>query len=244
MASVESNSRQKTIVKLFLAVVIIAGVIFLLRYFQINEVLKKLLLWIESLGIWGALVFIIAYICATVLFLPGSVLTLGAGFLFGVAYGSIFISIGSTLGASAAFLVGRYFARDWVLKKIEGNDKFRAIDEAVANEGWKIVFLCRLSPVFPFNMLNYAFGLTKVKFKHYFFASWSGMIPGTIMYVYIGSLASSLATLGAGQREKSPMEWGLYIIGLLAAIIVTIYVTRVARRALNKSIHLNEEEKH
>ena len=158
--------------------------------------------------------FIVLYILATVLFLPGSILTLGAGLLFGLVLGFVYVSIASTLGATAAFLTGRYLARDWVARKIEGNTTFRAIDDAVAEGGWRIVGLTRLSPIFPFNMLNYAFGLTQVSLRDYFFASWIGMMPGTVMYVYLGSLAGSLAALGSGARARTPGEWTLYAVGL------------------------------
>jgi uncharacterized membrane protein YdjX (TVP38/TMEM64 family) len=181
-------------------------------------------------------IFVLVYVAATVLFLPGSILTLGAGALFGVVKGSIVVSISATLGATAAFLVGRYLAQDWVARKIEGNPRFKAIDEAVAHEGWKIVGLTRLSPVFPFNLLNYAFGLTRVSLRDYFFASWIGMMPGTVMYVYLGSLAGDLAAVGAGQGGRTPAPWALYVVGLLATVTVTVYVTRLARAALAKRI--------
>ncbi|MEE8425161.1 MAG: TVP38/TMEM64 family protein [Elusimicrobiota bacterium] len=189
---------------------------------------------IESLGAWAPAAFIGVYILATVLFLPGSILTLGAGLLFGVVHGTIYVSVASTLGATAAFLVGRYFARAWVAGRIEGNAKFKAIDEAVAGEGWKIVGLTRLSPVFPFNMLNYAFGLTRVSLRDYFFASWIGMLPGTVLYVYLGSIAGELATLGAGAGQKSPAQWALTVVGLIATVAVTFYITRIARTALDQ----------
>ena len=165
---------------------------------------------------------------APVFFIPGSALTLGAGTLFGVAWGSVYVSIGSTLGATAAFLVGRYLARGFVAKKIEGNERFATIDRAVSEEGWKIVGLTRLSPVFPFSLLNYAFGLTNVKLSHYVLASWIGMMPGTVMYVYLGSIA------GAAGQEKTPAQWALYAVGLVATIAVTVFITKVARRALAK----------
>lgn len=136
------------------------------------------------------------------------------------------------LGATAAFVVGRYLAREWVAAKVQGAPRFAAIDQAVAREGWKIVILTRLSPIFPFNLLNYAFGLTRVSLRDYVFASWIGMIPGTLMYVYMGSLAGDLATQGAGSRMRSGAEWALSGIGLLATIAVTVYVTRLARAAL------------
>ena len=122
--------------------------------FDVRGLLRWTLAWIEGLGAWGPVLFVLIYIVATVLFVPGSALTLGAGALFGVGLGSVLVSLGATLGATAAFLVGRYFARDWVAKKIEGNTAFAAIDRAVAAEGWKIVGLTRLSPAFPFSLLN------------------------------------------------------------------------------------------
>ncbi len=213
-----------------------AGIIVLLaaaQYFNAQELLVRALDWIAGLGSWGPLIFMVIYILACVLFLPGSILTLGAGVLFGLVAGSIIVSISATLGATAAFLVGRYVARDWVARRIEGHPRFRAIDDAVAREGWKIVGLTRLSPAFPFNLLNYAYGLTKVSLRDYFFASWIGMLPGTVMYVYIGSLIGDLARLGADGRTRTNAEWVLYIAGFIATVAVTVYVTRIARSALN-----------
>lgn len=192
--------------------------------------------YIRDLGPIGAIVFILLYIIATVAFLPGSIVTLGAGVLFGVGLGSIYVFIGATLGSGAAFFVGRYLARGWVAKKIEGNDRFRAIDEAVGREGFKIVVLTRLSPIFPFNLLNYAYGLTGVTFKDYILGT-VGMIPGTIMYVYLGSLAGNLATLGAGDTPSDPVvTWTIRIIGFIATVAVTLYVTRIARQALQREV--------
>ncbi len=193
--------------------------------------------WIDSLGIVGGLAFMAVYIVATVAFLPGSILPLGAGVVFGVALGSAYVFVGATAGAIAAFLVGRYLARGWVNQKIEGNPNFSAIDNAVADEGLKIVLLTRLSPVFPFNLLNYAFGITGVSLKDYALGS-VGMIPGTIMYVYIGSLAGDLARLGAaGTQTANPLvQWTIRIVGLVATVAVTVYVTRLARQALAKQV--------
>ena len=150
--------------------------------FNLQDIFRNALQSIDNLGSVGAFAFIGLYIIATVAFLPGSILTLGAGVVFGVVWGSLYVFIGATLGATAAFLVGRYLARNWVARKIENNKKFAAIDRAVGKEGLKIVLLTRLSPVFPFNLLNYAFGITGVSLKDYFIGS-VGMIPGTIMYV-------------------------------------------------------------
>ncbi|MBC6479251.1 MAG: TVP38/TMEM64 family protein [Hormoscilla sp. GM7CHS1pb] len=198
--------------------------------------LRSALEWIEGLGPVGAIAFIIIYIIATVAFLPGSILTLGAGVVFGVVFGSIYVFVGATIGATAAFLVGRYIARDWVAQKIAGNEKFKAIDEAVGREGLKIVLLTRLSPVFPFNLLNYAYGVTGVGLKDYVLGS-IGMLPGTIMYVYIGSLAGNIATIGTGEQPTNPaVQWAIRIIGFIATVAVTLYVTRIARQALEKEV--------
>ena len=201
---------------------------------KINNILQSAINWVDQLGTIGFLVFIAIYILATVFLLSGAVLTLGAGTIFGVVKGSILVSVASTLAAIVAFLVGRYVARDWVAKQIESQPKFKAIDSATGKEGWKIVGLTRLSPIFPFVFLNYAFGLTKVSLKDYVIASWIGMMPGTIMYVYLGSIGQ--AASGDG---KTPAEWALFGVGLIATIIVTVYVTKVAQKELNNEINTN-----
>lgn len=202
--------------------------------FNPQLLLKNALAWIDSLGAIGAIAFIGIYIIATVAFLPGSVLTLGAGVVFGVWLGALYVFIGATLGATVAFLVGRYLARNWVANKIANNDKFNAIDRAVGKEGLKIVLLTRLSPIFPFNLLNYAFGLTGVSIRDYIIGS-LGMIPGTLMYVYIGSLAGNIALIGTNsQPTNESLQWTIRIVGFIATIAVTVYITRIAKQALNE----------
>ena len=208
----------------------------LAKFFNIQDLLGQFLTWIQALGPLAPFLYFAVYILATVCFVPGSILTLGAGVLFGLVKGSILVSLSATIGATCAFLVGRYLARDWVSNKMADHPHFQSVDKAVEREGWKIVFLTRLSPIFPFNLLNYAFGLTRVHLRGYFFASWIGMIPGTVMYVYIGSLAGDLALIGQEGRSKTAAEWILYGVGLVATIAVTLYVTRLARKALKESL--------
>jgi uncharacterized membrane protein YdjX (TVP38/TMEM64 family) len=173
---------------------------------------------------------------ATVAFIPGSLLTLAAGAIFGLAKGTLYTFLGATLGATAAFLVARYLARGAIEKKIAGNPRFAAIDRAVGREGFKIVALLRLSPVFPFNLLNYSLGLTRVKLLHYATAS-IAMLPGTLLYVYYGKAAGSLAALAGGaETRKGTESWILLGVGLLATIGVTAYVTRLAGRALKSEL--------
>jgi uncharacterized membrane protein YdjX (TVP38/TMEM64 family) len=235
---VADNNIQKAanLLKIGAIFITITALIFVAKQFNFQELLIRALNWINSLGIWGIFAFILVYAIATVLFIPGSLLTLGAGFLFGVVFGSIYVSIGSITGATLAFLIGRYFARDWVAKKLETQPKFKAIDREIAIEGRKIVGLLRLAPIFPFILLNYGLGVTQVSLKDYFFASWIGMIPGTIMYVYLGSLAGNLATLGSSNQQSSNIQWMIRIVGLIATIAVTVYITKVAKKALASQI--------
>ncbi len=196
---------------------------------HLTEVLGE----IQDLGASGMGLYIGLYIIAAVFLIPGSLLTLGAGAIYGVGTGALIASISSTLGATAAFLVGRYLVRNWMVKKFKGHSRFEAIDNAVADEGWKIVGLTRLSPLSPYNILNYAYGLTRVSLREYVLASWIGMMPCTVMYVYLGSLAGDLARLGSPtDRATTPVEWALYGLGLITTIGVTIYLTQIAKKAL------------
>lgn len=226
------QSNIKTLI-LLTAITILAIAAFVL---PVRDWLIKILEWTQSLGFWGPLFVAGFYVIACILFLPGSVLTIGSGFIFKLMLGTIIVSIGSTMGAAAAFLVGRTLARNWVAAKISENPKFTAIDQAVANQGFKIVLLTRLSPVFPFNLLNYAFGLTKVSFSKYVLASWIGMLPGTVMYVYIGAGLRSITEIAADNVETTAQGRILFWFGLIATVVVTILITRIARKAIKQAV--------
>jgi uncharacterized membrane protein YdjX (TVP38/TMEM64 family) len=198
----------------------------------LQDYLQSLLHQIEGLGYLGVGIYLLAYILATVVLIPASLLTLGAGAIYGVIRGSILVSIASTLAATIAFLVGRYLAREWVARAIATKPDFQAIDEAVGQEGWKIVGLTRLSPLFPFVFLNYAFSVTRVSLQDFVVASWIGMLPGTVMFVYIGSLIGDITLLGTSGRQRTSIEWTFYLIGLGATVFATLYVTRLAQKAL------------
>ena len=191
--------------------------------------------WVNGLGAWGPIVFIAGYVAAAVAFVPGVLLTLAAGALFGLVWGVVYVFVAAVLGSSAAFLIGRYVARAAVERRIAGNPRFAAIDRAVGAEGRKIVFLLRLSPVFPFNLLNYALGLTRVRFIDYLVAS-VGMLPGTVLYVYSGKLLGDVSALAGGAAvEKGAGYYAVVVLGLLATVAVTVVVTRTARRALREA---------
>lgn len=228
-----SGSRRVTIVRVLL---VLAGVaVLVLAGRKAGALIPAFSGWVDGLGVWGPVAFVAGYALAVVAFVPGSLLTLAAGAIFGVVKGTAFVLIAATLGASAAFLVSRYLARGFVERRLEGNERFAAIDRAIGSEGRKIVFLLRLSPVFPFNLLNYALGLTRVRFADYLVAS-IGMLPGTLLYVYYGKVAGDVARLAGGAPvERGAAYYGVLGLGLLATIVVTTLVTRTARRALKEA---------
>jgi uncharacterized membrane protein YdjX (TVP38/TMEM64 family) len=192
--------------------------------------------WAREHRALGAGLLIVAYVLACVLFIPGSLITLGAGFALGLGLGFVTVFLGSNLGANAAFLLGRTLARGWIEKKVAANARFRAIDQAVGEQGFKVVLLLRLSPAFPFSLLNYSLGLTRVSFRDYALATLIGMVPGIFMYVYLGSSITVVTELVAERSEKTLGEKVLFYAGLAATVLVTILVTRVARRALANAV--------
>jgi len=222
-------SPKTVVVAIAIVAIIVAG-----RVFHLADIFARSLDQIRAMGPLGPIVFIALYIVGCVAFVPGSVLTISAGVLFGVVAGTFYVWVGATIGATAAFLIGRYLARGWIAEKTAGDKRFRAIDDAVGREGWKIVGLTRLSPVFPFNFLNYAFGLTGVSLRDYVAATAAGIIPGTTMYVYIGSVGGALARSGASGASRTPAQWALYIVGLAATVAVAVYVSRLGARALRE----------
>ena len=216
------------VVAVLLVVVVMAGR-------RAAALIPEFAAYINSLGALGAVVFVLGYAVACVAFIPGSLLTLAAGAIFGLVKGVALVFVGATLGSTLAFLVARYAARSWVEQKLAGNARFAAIDRAIGLDGRRIVTLLRLSPAFPFSLLNYALGLTQVKLADYVIAAF-GMLPGTVLYVYYGRLAGDVAALASG--TQAPRDAGYYTVlglGLVATIVVTALVTRTARRALREA---------
>jgi uncharacterized membrane protein YdjX (TVP38/TMEM64 family) len=198
----------------------------------VREWLGAALTWAAAHGEGSALLFLALYVLATVCLVPGLILTLAAGAIFGLARGVALVSAGSVLGASAAFFIGRTFAREWTQQRIAAWPRFRALDGALAERGFSIVLLTRLSPLFPFNLLNYAYGVTAVRARDYVVASWLGMLPATVLYVYAGSAATNLAQALSGRVRTGRTGTVLWIVGLAATVAVTALVTRLARRQL------------
>lgn len=223
-------ARRLPLAKVLVGVVALVALGFAAR--GLGARIPELVAWVDGLGPLAPVAFVAAYAVGVVLFVPGSALTLAAGALFGIGKGLVLAWGAATVGASLAFLIARYVAREAVEARVAGNPRFAAIDRAVGREGRKIVFLLRLSPAFPFTLLNYGLGLTRVRFVDFLVAS-IGMIPGTLLYVYYGSLIGLAAALAGGARpERGAADYALLALGLAATLAVTIFVTRLARRAL------------
>ena len=243
MTANKKHASQSVGRRLVALIAILIALFLAMKFLPVHEWLRSFNDWVTRMGVVGIFIFIGVYAVATVLLAPGSILTIGAGFAFGLWKGFLAVSAGSTLGAALAFLVARFVARDKVEAIAQRSGKFRRIDEAIGKEGAKLILLLRLSPVIPFNLSNYFYGLTGVRFWPYVLVSWIGMMPGTFLYVYIGvaGKAAVSATAGAEAARHSREYWALTSIGLVATIIVTIWVTKIARDALKEKAHLNSD---
>jgi len=233
------SAPQRIPIKPLLGLVAIIAVMSLIlsRGAEIAGMLEQFNGFVQEIGWVGPLVFILGYASAVVAFVPGSLLTAASGAIFGIGEGTLYVFIGASLGACVAFLIARYLARTTIEQRLARNPKFKAVDRAIGQQGRKIVFLLRLSPVFPFTPLNYLLGLTKVSFRDYAIAC-LGMLPGTLLYVYLGKVAQEVASLGGGQAHKSPAEIAFLIFGLVVTALVTILITRTAKRALGEATHV------
>ena len=209
--------------RIALALALAAG---LLLAFANREALSGAALsrWLAGMGAWAPMAFIAFYAAATVLFLPGSVLTIAGGALFGPVWGSFYSLTGATLGATLAFLVARYLASDWVARKAGG--RLKQLIEGVEAEGWHFVAFVRLVPLFPFNLLNYALGLTRIKLSHFIVTSYICMLPGAVAFTYLGYAGREAAAGSEGSIKK-----GLLALGLLALIVFLPRLIRRMRRA-------------
>jgi len=247
-ASPDSAPRRRGIVKMVLGAALL-GTLFALSYvLPLQDWLLGAMEWLEGFGVWGLVAVSAFYLVACVAMVPGSILSLGAGFLAGllwpdapalaILWGTVAVSIGSVSGATVAFMLGRRFFREAVAVKTAGSPKFAAMDRAIGRDGLKMVILIRLSPAFPFNLLNYAMGLTRVRLRDYILGFWAGMLPGTVMWVYLGTTITSLTAVAAGSGPVAEVGWGRMVLmglGLVATIVLVVVVTRIARRALREA---------
>lgn len=216
------------------SILFVAAILGVLIYFGAHEEVLRLLRWFDAQGAWAALWFVLIMAAVVVLVLPGVLFTTGAGFVFGVVEGSIYVVTGTTLGAVLAFLIARHLfgrrAREFIMARA----RLRVVSEELTPHGWKIVLLTRLIPFFPSKISNYFFGLTPFSLRGYAAGSLLGFIPFSVHNVYLGSLAADLTTLGARDLGRTPLEWALYGGGFLATVVTVLYLNRLARRALDR----------
>jgi uncharacterized membrane protein YdjX (TVP38/TMEM64 family) len=196
--------------------------------------------WLHDAGLAGVLVYAAVFVVAAICFVPGSILTVGAGVAYGVVWGTVIASLAGSAAASAAFLVARTVARDRVARWVAGDPRVAALDEAVGARGLRLVILVRLSPLVPFNLLNYALGVTRVSLRDYALGTFIGLLPVTLLYVYVGSVAGELVSLARGHGAGGPLRQAVSAVGLAATVAVSIYVTRLARQALAGTLAARE----
>lgn len=186
--------------------------------------------WIRNAGWLGGVWFVVLFTVTSFLFLPGSILTVGAGAIYGFWISVPLVAGSSALAASASFLTSRYLARDWMLRKLGNDARLLALEKAVGKEGWKMILVSRVSPIVPHTLVSYAAGLTQISFWRFFFASFLGFVPMAAAYAYVGALLGRAVRTSADLTPHDPFTWALYIIGLIATLVVIVWVTRTATR--------------
>jgi len=217
-------------------ILLIAAVVGGFLYFDAQSYVLRLFDWLDGLGAWAPPLFILIDMLVVVFVLPGIIFTLGAGFLFGVLKGSLYVVIGTTLGATIAFITAKHFFGERASMFLLSHPKMKIVDEEFRHEGWKFILLTRLVPFFPFKLSNYFFGVAQFSLRDFFFGSLFGIMPITIFNVYIGSLSADLATLGLRSSSRSKAEWIVYGIGFVITIGALVYITCLARKALDNYI--------
>ena len=227
---VEATPLRVPWLKVALGLLLVAGVVILFRILPVNVWMKQFQLYVQGLGTSGYVLYVLAYIVCCVFFIPAIALTLGAGAIYGFAVGSVIVIVGGTLGATAAFLMARTIFRKKIEAMTAGNAKFRALDRAIAAEGAKIVFLVRLAPIFPFTWVNYAFGMTGISTMRYVVATFFGIIPATLAFVWLSAAATAAAS-----GSTSTLKTTINVAGVIVAIAVTTWVARIATQAIKRA---------
>lgn len=224
--------RARALIGAVLLALLVAAALF----FPVEQWLRVALNWTKAHRESASLPFFLLYVAAIVCLLPEFLLTLAGGAIFGFAHGMVLVSFASITGATAAFFVGRTLAREWVCRRIEGWPRFRALDRALGSRGFWVVLLTRLSPAFPYNLLNYGYSITAVRASDYIVGSWIGMLPGTVLYVYAGSAAAGLSQVLAGKVHVGGPEHVLLWAGLAGTVAITLLIAHIAHRALRREL--------
>lgn len=235
--------KRRIAVRIVAVAAILAIIILVVLKLPAKAWLESFIGWIRSLGVPGAFLYGVVYAAGAIAMVPGSALTAGAGLVYGTVIGVLIVSPASIAGATGSFLIARYFARDWVERKLRAYPRFAAIDRAVEKQGFKVVLLIRLQPIVPFVLLNYGLGLTRVRLRDYVIASWIGMLPATILYVYLGSALHNVSDLfSGGATRHGPAALAIFWGGLAAGALLLWLLTRMAKRALQQELNQHREE--
>lgn len=236
-------------IKLAVFLTLVAAIVVAFAGFRLHEKLEDILEWFQDNKVPGFFIFAGLYVAATVLFIPGLILSVGAGFVFKIALGTLAVFVGATIGQTLAFLLSRYLLRDWIAVKVEQKaksnpvfEKWEIVEGVVEAEGWKIVGLLRLAPLVPYNALNYLLGMTSVKFWSYFIASALGILPGTLLYVYLGSLADSISEIAKGDAVNPTVTIITAVVTGVVVVLVLALTTYYAKRAINQKLAMKAEE--
>lgn len=229
-----TSAKRSPLLGIAASILLVAGILAVLVRAGANEQILMGLQWVQAQGLWAPLFFMLIMVAAVAFLLPGLPLTTGAGFVFGVIEGSLYVVLGTTLGAVLSFVIARYFFGKRAKEFIKSRTRLRLMGEEMKPHGWKIVLLLRLIPFFPSKLANYFLGLTPVRLPHYAFGSLVGFIPFSVHNVYLGSIAADLSTMSARDLGRTPVEWALYGGGFLATVVMVVYLNRLARRALRR----------
>jgi uncharacterized membrane protein YdjX (TVP38/TMEM64 family) len=216
------------------SIVLVAAVLGLLLFLGVDEQIVRLLRWLDAQGAWAGLLFVLLMAAVVLLLLPGLLFTTGAGFVFGVLEGSVYVVVGTTMGATLSFLISRYLFGQHARRFVMARARLRLLSDEATRHGWKIVLLTRMIPFFPSKISNYFFGLTQFSLPGYVGGSLLGFIPYSVHNVYLGAIAADISTLGARNLGRSPLQWALYGLGFVVTLFTVLYLSRLARRALER----------
>jgi uncharacterized membrane protein YdjX (TVP38/TMEM64 family) len=234
-------SRSPSVVWSLAASAAFVGVVLaVLFHLDAQDVVLQLLAWIDGQGALGPLLFVLVMALVVVLLAPGVPFTTGAGFVFGVVAGSLYVVVGTTLGAALSFLIARHLLGARAARFIQRRGRLRVVDEALTAHGWKVVLLTRLVPFFPFKLSNYLFGLTGLSLRGFMGGTFIGVIPLSVHNVYLGAIVAEVATGGERQGAWTPAQWVLYGAGFFVALGTVVYLSRLARRALANGVEAEE----
>ncbi len=214
--------------KIAFGVIGILALVTLSFFIPYGDVLNNIIVECRALGIYGIMIFIVVYALLCIALAPGSIITMAVGAVYGFGIGYVVVTLGSLLAATLSFLIGKFLFHNAISNWLIKYPRIKLIQNAISKKGLIIVFLMRLSPLFPFAISNYAFSLTDISFKNYFFISWVGMIPGTVLYVYLGVLSTSLIQTDVALQGKT----ALMVAGLCATVLLSWFIAKIARSAL------------